>query len=219
MDGQQVVNSSPKITRLYSGETILKFDDYEKTVEGSTYYNEEWNDIAVLFRNGKNISNYKGRYDLINQSIEVNVDGHNYKFPINIIQEFTMDRYSAGGILLRHRFINPTSSDSWGSKSLFFLELITEKDTLGIYKSTQAEYYASNYNEELAIGTKNAKIGTAVHFYFYDAHSFERIPKKRKQAILFFEETAPEIAKNIVQLKLNPKSEKDWRKIFLSQKK
>ena len=111
---------------IYTGEAVDAYDLRQKSLsDHELYYFEEWNDIYVKFRNGKILSGYKGRYDLMLGSLEVLRGREIVEVPSSLIEEFLIVRMVGDNVPLVDtvRFVRLEDPDIEGSE---FYEVLVE---------------------------------------------------------------------------------------------
>lgn len=168
-------------TDLYPTESINTFDIRERSQILQSFLYDEWMDGQVIF-SGNIVSKqvYSLKYDVLNQQLDILMDGNVFEVPKNKIV----------GFLLQSP-VGPA-----GQKFVLLKEetqperIILEVIVQGKYSLLEyhfVERLRSNYVAALDAGDRNEKLVNRESLFFVDdKQRLQALPKKNKEALRFF---------------------------------
>ena len=201
---------------LYQGNRINVFDLRPRKQEGTFYFSDVWMQGAILYKNGKVLTDHEIRYNQKDNSIEVKSHIGILTLPGYYVDEFTMQRVDyKGEIKERLRFINPANYNRGGQAfNIGFLQEIYLGEKMGLFSAHKAELVRPDYVPILSAGSTRARVIKRKKRFFYDGNLLIEIPQKPKKIIELFEQYRAGVKAFIKQENINVKSEKGLVKII-----
>jgi len=190
-------------------DAISTFNKYVPKTQGSTYFYDVWCDAILTFESGKKSSRYKARYDIINQTIEVNVEGVIYDLPSNLIESFVLEIYRPDGTFNKTSFINTRGERDLKNNASTFLEIVAESEEIMVFKSVVGEILKPNYVTGLDVGSQDSKVIKKDYYYWQKGNEFSQMPKNKKELVDFVKGFSPKTYDFLIKEKLNLKKKRD----------
>lgn len=200
------------LTRVKSRDVIQTYDNYVPKTIGSTYFFDEWSDATAVM--GGQASDYRARYDIINQTLEIEKGGNIYDIPAGLVESFTL-HVQENMTTKNIHFVNITKISDLSVRGVAFMAVIADTEELKVYKSIRGEMMKPNYNIALSTGSKDAKIIKKTEYFIEQDGKVVQLPKTKKKDILaFIEKYSPAGADFAVREKLNLKKDNDLDRLF-----
>ena len=212
LTAQENTVHSINLDRVGSRDVVQTYDNYVPKTQGSIYFYEEWSDATAVM--GGQASDYRARYDIINQTLEINKNGTVYDIPAGLIESFTLNVEE--DIRTKEvRFVNITKISDLRVKGVAFMVVATDTEDLKVYKSIRGEVMKPSYNIALDTGSKDTKIVKITEYFVESQGKIVQLPKTKKKEILaFIKKYSPDGADFAVRQKLNLKKDKDLDRLF-----
>lgn len=194
---------------LYQGNRINVFDLRPRKQEGTFYFSDNWMEGAVLYKNGKVLTDHKIRYNQKDNSIEIQSHIGILTLPGYYIQEFTIQKVDdEGSVKERLRFINPSNFNKGGyALNIGFLqEIYLEK--MGLFSAHKAEVVRPDHVPILSTGSTRSRVIKIKRFFMYDGKQLVEIPRNKAKIIALFESYRSGIKEFLKKEKINVKSKK-----------
>ena len=204
---------------LSPGDAVDIFDDHKPKLQGSLYYNDDWQKADIVLNSNKEALDYQTRYDLQNFSLEIKVDNKIYDLPGSVVRSFSLNIYEPGIGSRQVSFINPRTVETWQASDNVFLERIQTGQQYELYKSNYTKIKKPNYNVALDAGSKDPQIVRYSKYYLFDGEAYHEIPTRKKPAIEMLSQFSNQIEKRANAKKYKFKEESDFRDIveFLNE--
>lgn len=195
-------------SNMYTGEAVDAFDLREKSLSNKElYYFEEWNDVYVKFRNGKLLSGYKGRYDLMLGSLEILRGRDIVEVPSTLIEEFLIVRMVGENVPLIDtvRFVRLNEPKIESSE---FFEVLVEGDII-LLKGVTLERQSPNYVPTHDAGSLKPKLVRGEDFVVVSEDQVDILEPRRKKSEEILERYSPGCGAYIRENKVNFREEID----------
>ncbi len=195
-------------SNMYTGEAVNVYDLREKSLsDKDLYYFPEWNDVYVKFRNGKLLSGYKGRYDLMIGSLEVLRGREIVEVPSSLIEEFLMVRMVGDNVPLIDsvRFVRLDDDDIESSE---FFEVLVQGD-IALLKGVTLHRQTPNYLPTHDAGSLQPKLVREQDFVVVSESGVDLLSPRRKNSEQILERHSAGSKEYIRENKVNFREEID----------
>lgn len=193
---------------MYTGEAVDVYDLREKSLsDKDVYYFEEWSDVLVKFRNGKLLSGYKGRYDLLIGSLEVLRGRDIVEVPASLIEEFLLVRMVGDNVPLIDtvRFVRLEDQDVESSE---FYEVLVQGE-IALLKGVTLHRQTPNYVPTHDAGSLQPKLVRDHEFVVVSEHGVDLLSPRRKHSEEILERHSAGSREYIRENKVNFREEID----------
>ena len=158
--------------KTYGVET---FDNRMKGVEGSVFIQDDWNTGEIKVVSAKAYSQYKFKYNVLDQNLILNIEGRFFALPGMFVESFVVESNNETTESSR-TFIRKFNED----QEVYFLEvLVNGRYTL--YKKHEIHVRKANYNAALDTGDANDKLELNKTYFLSVNDSMVEIPRKTKK--------------------------------------
>ncbi|MCI4668347.1 MAG: hypothetical protein MRZ79_09425 [Bacteroidia bacterium] len=199
---------SAPANELVAGEAVRVFDLRSKDPLNTTYWLDDWYPGEVITKGGGKLTGYKFKYDVVNHNIDLQYGDSVKVLPGNLIKEFTL--YHTAG---NRRFVDLNSELKVNTYQLGFFEIIAVGDLILLGKM-ETELLRSNYVATHDAGSSRDKFVKKHSYFMLKNGELIRIPKKKSEAITFFEKEKKGTTAFMKENKIKCKKRSDLLKIF-----
>lgn len=199
-------------TNLYSGEAIETYDLRKVTKIKRVFFKEEWLDAQIVFIDeNKKSKNFPVKYDILNQEINVSVQGSIYVLPTALIDGFILS-----DVLGEIAEFTIFKDENKGPTGIF--EVI-ESGKFTFLEKHSAKRIKADYQPTLDVGSKDEKAVRKNTFYLMDDRGqFFEIPTKKKLAKELFNRY-PSGKKYLAKHKVNFKNSNNLKELVILMNK
>lgn len=197
------------VSNTYSNEAINVFDLRSKDPINTTYWLDEWRGGEVETKGGGKLTGYMLKYDVVNHNIDLKYNDSVKVVPGSLLKGFTL--YDKGE---KRKFIDLNIYMKTKDFQLGFFELIQEGN-YSLLAKMETELLRANYVATHDAGrTKDTFIKKLAYFTLKNGEVV-RLPKKKKEAFIFFDKLKPGATQYMKANKLKTKNRSDLLKLFM----
>lgn len=194
---------------LYRGNRINVFDLRPREQEGTFYFSDNWMEGAILYKNGKVLTDHMIRYNQKDNSIEVNSSIGILTLPGYHVKEFTIQETDKDGkVEKRLRFINPAEFNGGYAFNIGFLQELYVGEELSLYSAHKAELVRPDYVPILSSGSTRSRVIKRKKRFLYDGEALVEVPRGRKKILRLLEGYCPEVRAIVKREKINVRKER-----------
>jgi len=204
-EGPQLID----LEYLYQGNRINIFDLRPREQEGTFYFSDNWMEGAILYKNGKVLTDHMIRYNQKDNSIEVKSSIGILTLPGYYVKEFTMQETDKDGkVVERLRFINPAEFNGGYAFNIGFLQELYVGEELSLYSAHKAELVRPDYVPILSSGSTRSRVIKRKKRFLYDGEALVEVPRGRKRILKLLEGYCPEVRAIVKREKINVRKER-----------
>ena len=165
---------------LYPGEAVQSFDLRSRTKIDQYFLFADWHKGTLLMSDGRVSKNeYYLKYDLLNNEVNVNVEGNPYVIPSKLLDGFIIEDENGTS----YQFVRARHPNE-GRQGVFFQEEVSgDMDFLVYYKT---ERLPANYVAALDAGSLDQRVTSKEEFFVRWNQKIMEVPSKKRAAIKFF---------------------------------
>ncbi len=206
--------TNPVVTRPLYGEDldgkIIEIPLPPTEVKGTTFVYDNWRMGSVELITNQKISDQWLRYDLLNEQMEIKLDGEVKVLKGNRIRKGQwLDPESDRNVL----FVNNTNYKYKGTKLVGLLEVLVD-GSLGLITKTSIKLIESNYLPQLNAGNRDDRLKKEKSYFVRKGNELFEVEKGRKKNEYLFEGLREEMMSYIKDERLVYSTEEDLIKII-----
>ncbi len=211
--GQRSRTFTVPIEQLYAGEAIRTYDLRDKGTKGSVYWFDEWNQGAILLKNGQKVDQYEVKYDIQSWMLEINTPKGVKILPGAKVKEFYLEKAVGKENTERYHLINLREYFEQNIPSQGFYELLVD-GSYPLVKNFELDMLKPNYVPALDAGETQSKIIKKTRYYLIKNKILIELPSSRKKFTDIIKKIKPEVADFMKENKLKPKNEEEMIEII-----
>jgi len=128
---------------------VNSFDVRKFKTEGSPYLDNVWLNGDVKLYDGKLLDNVPYRYNVVNETLVINIEDVYYTLPNSVFTQFSAVQISDLGKVNNRNFIRIANTDNTSS----YYEILQSDGTVSLALDHQAKLIKANYNTALDTGS------------------------------------------------------------------
>ncbi len=195
---------------VFTGNGSIRTSNFKskpKSIEGSYYYNDQWNVGTIRLFSGERIENYPLKYDLKMNQIDIKVNNEIKTISIGLVKEIVwVDKKG-----IRDIFKNTSNFNTEVGIGFF---LILYEGEISLLKHTKLILLESNYNQAMDVGSKSKKYLKKEKYYIYSDGKISNVKKTKKKILKVFKDKSESVKKYANENNLSFKNDSDLAKIF-----
>ena len=194
---------------VFTGNGSIRTMDFKskpKSIKGSYYYNDEWNNGTIKLFSGETIENYPLKYDLKMNQVDIKVNSSIKVLAIGTIKEIVWINKKGFTEILRN-------TSQYKNNNIGFFSVLTEGE-ISFFKKTDLKVLESTYNPAMDVGSQSKKYLKQETYYTLINKELTRVKKNKKKILAKFEDKAEMVKKYADENSLNFKNDYDLSKIF-----
>ena len=166
-------NLNPSISWDYGKGYVKTFDLNEKRTTIEYFLEDTW--LPAIFVNKEGTigeKEYLTKFDILNNQVDVNINGKTMVAPMGIVKGFTMQTPEGDRTFMAFK------PDNWNKPATYFEIIADGEIQLLVYHF--AKNVGGNYNPAIDAGSRSSKIMPKEEYYILVDNKIEEVPKKRK---------------------------------------